>query len=167
MALPIKCSCRRPRRYCGNCPRGVGPAPSGVAGFSEASMRWPQARRLGIVERAIRCKVWSLTKTKTRRDIPHPRCTGGHRGFCIWVNSTGWLYPGRTTSTGIGAPRTTLSATLPNTSRGTPPRPCVARAIRSAPAAHACRMIAVAGCTPTPTSPVAERPSAPKSAVAA
>ncbi len=167
MALPIKCSCRRPRRYCGNCPRGVGPAPSGVAGFSEASMRWPQARRLGIVERAIRCKVWSLTKTKTRRDIPHPRCTGGHRGFCIWVNSTGWLLPGSDDEHGHRcSPHHLVSHTSQYQPRHAP-----------TPVRREGDQIGSGG-TRMPddrrgrlhsdsTSPVAERPSAPKSAVAA
>jgi energy-coupling factor transporter ATP-binding protein EcfA2 len=50
----------------------------------------------------------------------------------------------RRTSTGIGAPRRTASATLPNMSRSRPVRPCVVMTIMSAPWACAALMMAAA-----------------------
>jgi hypothetical protein len=44
---------------------------------------------------------------------------------------------GRWSNTGVQAPRTTLSATLPSNKRDMPPRPCVAIAIRSTPCSRA------------------------------
>jgi glucan phosphorylase len=58
---------------------------------------------------------------------------------------------GRLTRTGTVPPRTSLSATLPSSSRDRPPRPCVSRAMRSAAWAWASRRMPAAGCPSTIT----------------